>query len=495
MNGWMSMAAIFAAITSHAAPRTALVAAGRCDDSDLLDPPKQLTRELGARMGNQLMDADELMNRLPRSASRLPSELERQIEGAELQYFEADYSGAEQRVLDALEEVERLPPGSKRWQLFVRGLLLRALVLRATNRAADADDQFRRVLRIDPDQRLDADYFSPSTRARFDRVRRQLASESRTTLAITSSPAGAEVFIDGMELKRTTPASLDLLPGYYAVSLSTQNGLSFPRVVDLASPSSLHVDLEFESSFDSTVMPCFADRGDEQFRLSNAVKLGSWLGIDQVVIARAERRSAGYTWVSAALLQVTNGQKVREGGLKLDGAEGSSTALGELADFISTGKASRNIVASDFINLSPPSESPDAESSSQVRAQLGHPASAEARAEGWTKAVGAGLLGLGTLAIGAGMAFQLRSDQSWAALNRRYPDGRPPPISDLDVVQSIRDRAASQRSSAIISYSIGAAAVSAGAFLILHRWSTSTAHPSLSVRALPGALSIDALWH
>jgi hypothetical protein len=489
----MSTAAIFVAIASHAAPRTALVAAGRCDDADLLDQSRDLTRELSARMGDQL-NQEDLMNRLPRSASRVPAELERQIEGAELQYFEANYSVAERRVLDSLEEVERLRPGSKRWQLFVRAVLLHALVLRATNRAAEADDQFKRVLRIHPDQRLDADYFSPSTRARFDRVRRQLASESRTTLAMTSTPSGAEVFIDGLGLKQTTPVSVDLPPGRYSVSLSAQGGFSFPRLIDLTSPSSLHVDLEFESSLDARVIPCFADGGDEQVRLTHALKLGSWLGIDQIVIARAERRSAGYVWLSAALMQVSTGQKVREGGLKVDST--GSPSLGELADFISSGKVSRNIVASDVAYVAP-RESPNAEPilTSQVSAQLGPPTSQEARAKGWTKPVGTGLLGLGTVGIGLGMAFQLRSDQSWAALSRRYPDGRQPPISDVDSVQSTRARAASQHNSAILSYSIGAVAVSAGVLFLLKPWSTSSATPIVSIRLLPGAVSVDARWH
>jgi hypothetical protein len=498
---WISMGAILAAFATHASTRTAVVAAGRCDDPDLLRQSRELTQALRARIGAELLDGNELLKRFPPSASRLPAELQRQIDGAELQYFAADYGKAQARVLEALAEIERLPPGEARWQLHVRGVLLRALTLRATGRAEEADEQLRRILRLDPDYRMDADYFSPSTRARFDRLRRQLVSQPKATLVVTSNPTGAEIFVDGLAMKRTTPASLELPAGRYAFSLAKDSGFSFSRDVEVGSSSSLHVDLEFESSFQPTLPPCFAEAGNEQFRLSNAVKLGSWLSVDQVVIARVEQQPATHAWTSAALVQVSTGQKMREGAVAMDGSDDSSNGLGELAEFICTGNASQNIVSPDVFKN--PSERVPASAEPRRHLNEGIPLREELApmpprpvdsSKGWSRFVGGGLLGLGTLAIGAGLIFQLRSDRSRAELERYYADGRPPAVAQMSAVHSLTSRMDSQRTAAIVSYVVGAAVASAGAFFILNRSANPDPHPAVSVHVMPEALSISTSW-
>jgi hypothetical protein len=493
---WLSIAACFAALAAQASTRTALVAAGHCDDPDLIEHSKELTRVLRARVGAQLIDRAELIEHLGVPAARLPGEIERRIEGAELQYFEADYRGAERRLLDALGEIERLAPGVKRWQLFVRGVLLRALILRATSRSVEADEQFRRVLRLDADHRLDSDSFPPSARTRFDRLRGQVASQPRATLAVTSIPAGADVYLDGRAVKRTTPISLEVVPGRYSISLSKDGGFSFSRAIEVTTSASVHFDLEFESSFQPQVVPCVRDGGDEPLRLTNATKLGGRLSIEQVVIARTEQRSAGYTWVSAAVVQVATGLKIREGGVKVDSSDTASSLLGELAEFISTGKAGRNIVASTR-GLAPSTtelaavEQPKLASVATPPLRQGKPPGSLRE---WPRVLGTGLVGLGTLAVGTGIVFQLRSDQGRAELNRYYAEGRIPAVADFSTVQSIRRRADSQRRSAFAGYALGVAAVSAGAFLILNRSALPDPQPAVSVGVLPGAMSIHASW-
>jgi hypothetical protein len=193
---------------------------------------------------------------------------------------------------------------------------------------------------------------------------------------------------------------------------------------------------------------------------------------------------------------VATGLKIREGGVKLDSSDTASSLLGELAEFISTGKVGRNIVAST-LDLAPSAIEPAAMEQPKLDAVATTPLRQQrlpATSRKWPGVLGAGLVGLGTLAVGTGIVFQLRSDQGRTELNRYYAEGRMPDIADFSTVQSIRRRSDSQRRSAFAGYALGAAAISAGAFLILNRSASPDPQPAVSVGVLPGAMSIHASW-
>jgi hypothetical protein len=286
-----------------------------------------------------------------------------------------------------------------------------------------------------------------------------------------------------------------VIPGRYSIGLSRDGGYSFSRAIEVAESSPVHFDLELEGSFQSQPVPCFRDAGDEPTRLMNAMKLGQRLSIEQVVIARTEQRSAGHLWLSAAVVQVATGLKIREGGVKLDSSDAASSLLGELAELISTGKAGRNIVASSLV------PAPSLPEPAAIEPKLDPVAITPLRqatppksSRNWSGMVGAGLVGLGTAGVGTGIFFQVRSEQGRAELNRYYAGGALPAAADSSTLQSIRRRADSQRRTAFAGYALGVAAVSAGAFLILNRPATTDPQPPVSIRALPGALSIHASW-
>ena len=490
MGKWMIAAASVLAWTADASARSALIAAGGCEDPELLHWSGQLAELLRERMGQQLLSEDELTMRLPRFSSRAPAELERQLEGASRAYFQADHATADQRALDALAGVELLKPGPRRWQLYVRGLLLRALILRARNRSTEAAEQIRRVLRLDPSHRLDADYFSPSMRALFDRLRRQILLEPKVVLAVTSTPAGGAIFIDGLDVHQVTPATVELLAGRYSIAVSKDGHFSFPRTVDRTS-SSVQFDLAFEGSVRPGPVPCIDDEGDEQLRMSNALKLGGLLGIDEVLLIEAARRSTGESWVSAALLRVQGGQRIRDGWIRASGSAPSSSELAELAELITTGTPSSNVHQSDVATASPLAEQMGKR---PVPEQVGVQTQLTASSKTWPKVLGAALLGTGALAVGTGVLLQLRSDQSWANLSRRYADGTPPAIGELAAVQSIRKQADWQRRAAFASYALGATAVCTGALFILSRSGQVDRAAKTAVRAAPGAVSIEGSW-
>ena len=185
----------------------------------------------------------------------------------------------------------------------------------------------------------------------------------------------------------------------------------------------------------------------------------------------------------------------------MDRSKDSSTGLEELAEFICTGNASPNIAFPDVPQFHPPRVPPSAEpkrrnESIPLREELKPgPMRPPDSSRRWSRMVGAGLVGLGALTVGAGLVFQLRSDRSRAELERYYAGGRAPAVTELSAVRSLNSRMDSQRTAAIVSYVVGAAVASTGAFFILNRSAKADPHPAASVDAVPGALSLSAGWH
>jgi len=202
----------------------------------------------------------------------------------------------------------------------------------------------------------------------------------------------------------------------------------------------------------------------------------------------------------AALLRVPSGQRIRDGRINANGSAVSSSALAELAELITTGKQSGNVQPSDVATASSLAEQTVAEASRETMArlplseQVGVHASRKASSRTWPKVLGATLLGAGALALGGGVLLQLRSEQSWASLSQRYANGTTPALGELGAVQSLRKQADWQRHAAFASYALGATAVCTGVLFILSGSGQADRAAKTTVRAAPGALSIEGRW-
>ncbi|HZA50667.1 MAG TPA: PEGA domain-containing protein [Myxococcaceae bacterium] len=324
-------------------PRTAVIGMGDCRDAELIDSARALSRNLAQERGMSVVSETELLDRIGRKPSKTLEELRSQLDIAQEQFYQARYARAIKQLEGALQEIARLPPGSKRWQLEASSRLLEGLIRTRLQGDASVVEPFTRVLRLDPNYKLDPDYFGPSTIERFDKVRRQLAGGRRSKLDITSHPTGAEVFLDGRPVGKT-PYHGSLAEGSYQLLVGRDGALSLPREVRVPGSGAIHVDLQFEGTVHRHRTVCLAEAKDEQARLANAVKLASILDLDHLVLLRIDRPGQGANWMAATLLKVAEGRKIREGGLQFEEEGVSDSGIAELARFVATGEQMPRII-------------------------------------------------------------------------------------------------------------------------------------------------------
>ena len=161
---------------AFAQPRIAVVGVGGCDDPALTAMAHEFAQAVAGRHAAAVLDEGDLAARLG-APSRTVEELQTRLDEVKRHFYAAEYHKADQKLLELVKDLRRLPMRSDRWSLTVSAELLVGLLARGADRASEARAAFRRVLRLDPTLQLDADYYAPSTRVEFERVRRELASE------------------------------------------------------------------------------------------------------------------------------------------------------------------------------------------------------------------------------------------------------------------------------------------------------------------------------
>lgn len=353
---------------ASAAPRTLALASGDCEDVALHTASGAFVRSLKERLGTQLLAADAALQQLKPQPTTSVEELQRQLALAQSQFYGLQYFQAEKQAEQALRGIELLPPGGERAELQATARLLLGLVRLGRGRPVQADEAFLQVLRVDPKRQLDPEYFSPSTRDRFEQLRRKVAKLRTAVLQVQSSPSGADVFLDGTPVGKT-PYVGKLMPGRYQLQLIKGAQTSFARPLELSATGdeSVRVDLQFEGA----VMPgeplCLAaPPGGERTSvagepLAMAARLGALLDLQEVVTVRVRKNAAGADWLTASLLNVNGAQEVREGGMKIQAGQ-----FDDLVSFITTGRAGPAVVVAGESKRTPPwaPDSPRAEASS-----------------------------------------------------------------------------------------------------------------------------------
>ncbi|HLM44705.1 MAG TPA: PEGA domain-containing protein, partial [Myxococcaceae bacterium] len=306
-----------------------------------------------------LLTAADFSERLFPQPSGSFEDIQRQIEAAQGQFYEARYAKAWQAIDEVLRQVARLPVGEARWKLYVDVQLLQALNHRAMGKVKESDDAFRNVLRLDAQYNLDPDYYPPSTRQAFDKLRRELAKAKKVKLSVKSTLPASEVFLDGRSMGQT-PLTLEVLAGTYELTLKKGDAVSFPRQLPVQGEETpVLVDLAYEGSVTASPFPCLASNAEGEQVLSHAVRLGGTLGVEEVIVVKLERASSGPKWLAATVLNVEGGQKLREGGFKTQGLDAPTESLLALVDYVTTGKPQPSVVVLNS-NTEPPWEKPAA---------------------------------------------------------------------------------------------------------------------------------------
>ena len=502
---------LLAASTSRAEPRMAIFATGDCRDPDLLADSRALLAELQAQRPDYLLEPAAIREKLAPQAQSSAEDLARQVDAAQMYFWQAQYQKAEAAISATLKEIRRLPVGAERWKLTAAAEVLYGLALRAQNRSDQATEAFERILRLAPKQYLDPDFYSPSTRARFDKVRKDLARRKRVPFEVTSVPSGAELFLDGLSMGKT-PYRGELLPGRYEVVVQKDQATSLPHLEQVTAETHLQIDLQFEGAIHLERAPCLGSHDDEKSRLAVAFKLATLLGVEDLVVLRLERRSAGPAWLAATVLNTQTAQKLREGGLKVPNSTQKPDGLAELATFILTGQAGKTVLP---VGSSPPpgADAPQAAgaekappdqkgkgkpSSPRVALAPSLAAAANAPPRTWKTPAALGAAGAGALALGAGVLFQLQASESWTRFNGYYANGGAPSPAELPAVTSLRSQAGTQQALAIAGYALGVAGLAGGAVLYLLDGRPAATPPppppaagAVQLQVLPGAATVS----
>lgn len=353
-----------------AAPRRVVVASGDCKDAELSGQTKALYDKLVARPGENVLGAADFAERLFPQPSGSFEDIKRQLEAAQGQFYEARYAKAAQALDEVLRQVARLPPGEARWKLYVDAQLLQAMNHRSQGKVKESDDAFRNVLRLEPTYTLDPDYYTPSTRQSFDKLRRELARGKKVKLSVKSNLSPSEVFLEGRSVGQT-PLVLEVPAGTYDLSVKKGEALGFPRQLPVQGEETpVLVDLAYEGAISASPFPCLASDGEGETELSHAVRLGGTLGVEEVIVVKLEGARGGPKWLAATVLNVEGGQKLREGGFKTQGLDAPAEALNALVDFVTTGKDQPSLVVARP-DIQPPWEQPSAGLTPEVTAKSG----------------------------------------------------------------------------------------------------------------------------
>jgi hypothetical protein len=425
MNKTLLCAGFILSLVAQAAPRRLVVASGECKDAELTSQARAFHGALKARQDQEVMTPAAFSERIFPAPSGSFEDIQRQLDAAQDHFYEARYAKAEQTINDALKEISRLPVGDSHWKLYANAQLLHALNYRSMGKVKESDTAFRNVLRLEPQYKLDPTLFAPSIRQAFEKVRGELAKAKKVKLNVKSTLEASEVYLDGHKVGQT-PLSFDAVAGTYDLTLVKGSAVSFPRQIQVqGTDTPVLVDLAYEGAVVATPFPCLAsmDRFDER-TLSHAVRLGGTLGVEEVIVVRLETPSSGPKWFAATVLNVEGGQKIREGGFKTQGLDAPPDSLSALVDFVTTGKATPNLVVPNT-NGKAPWAKPGADSpiASGPSADLDVSA-AKRLPEGSTSTSGLRVasyvaLGAGAVALGSAGVVRLMAQKDLNELEKR----------------------------------------------------------------------------
>jgi len=463
-----------------AAPRTAVVAVGSCSDADLLRDARLMAELVRERIGPQALTAEEFARRVGEPPTMSLDEVRRSLAHAEALFY-ADRPQEALVLLDGVDAaLARLPPGSERWNSQATALLLRGMTLSALKRRDASDDAFRSVLRLQPTYRMSAATYSPAFRTRFERLRQEQARTPTVRLTVTSMPAGATVFLDGLAVGQT-PLARDLSPGLYQLLVGKDGGVSFPRALALREDLTLTVDLAFERSVPPTREPCLQTSREAggPLPLGHALKLGLLLELEQLVLVHIDRDRLESPALVATVVDVPTAQRTREGWLRVTQAGSVPDGIAELATFAVTGEAS------DRVTIDAPH--PAAPAAAPPAAVTTRPAEPPRT---WRTPTGIALAAGGALAVSLGVVFLVQGNDAAAQFNAAWPAGgaapRPSQAADL---KALGDQATGQQTLGMTLLGVGVGLAAAGITL----WVTDAPGTPASSAALvvtPGSVAV-----
>jgi tetratricopeptide (TPR) repeat protein len=244
-------------------------------------PPAAVTARLGAHLGRATA---------PLAPEAVSAALEAIRQGAEASYA-GDWSRAVDRLHAARKALRSDPLSLARDQSLLpalqRARLLLAMAHLRSGAHREAWTLVEEALRAQPDLNPSSALYGPELLRLFVRVKAQLEL-ARSTLAITTDPPGALVFVDGRSVGFSPVTLRDLLPGDVEVLVVKDRAHSRIRRVALGrTPVKLSVSLALDAALRpgpplALDLPAGPDRAARERAL--LAELGRILGTDRVIV-------------------------------------------------------------------------------------------------------------------------------------------------------------------------------------------------------------------
>ncbi len=464
MRAMLAVVVLGLGASALAERKTLVVGAGDCRDTVLLGSVRDFQELARGLLRAGLLEHDEVLNRVRPQPTRSLEDLQRQVETARSLLYNGQNERSLEVVRDALAGLERASPEVGPWPTTAAALMLLSQLEKNLEHPKDSTEAFRRILRVDPMYRADADAWPPSTVRAVDAVRKELQRSKRAVLEVTSSTGpGAQVFLDGREVGKT-PLRLELPVGAYRLALMAQGEVSFPKVVNLVRDEAVQVDLAFEGSLTAQVPLCL--NGDD----SRALRLAMAVDADRLVVLRNAAQKGNPFYVNGLLYDVDRGERVRNAGIRPE-------QLRDLMMYLFTGKP-------DISRAGPATEVSKAEPSLPATNSSGPPPPPPplVQSSGPSMSLGRILsfvaVGVGVAAgVGGGVVYALGDGARTDFAAAKRADGRLPDSSSPVFPTSVdlMTRVDLNQEVAFTLMGVGAGAIAAGLVgIVLYPASTST---------------------
>jgi hypothetical protein len=155
---------------------------------------------------------------------------------------------------------------------------------------------------------LDPKVFPPSMIELFNKVKEEVGSAPVGTVLAKSTPAGAEVYLNGV-FKGITPASLAKVPeGTHFVRMEKDGYAPWGQAVEFFATHEETLEATLKETgqrgrFASESQKAMGDLDDDP-PATEAVGLGQWLGVNRLVLVSVKQRGDEVS-AEASLLQIT----------------------------------------------------------------------------------------------------------------------------------------------------------------------------------------------
>lgn len=298
--------------TSRAAPEVVVVAAGLDLESRKVAGLLEYTAEQAlSRSGRfellRLVDALD-----PKAAAERQSHAragQEAIEAGFRAYEELDTQAASTHFTKAMAELRKADL-TRTFAAFSKAWVMRIACQYANGETRVAQAELEKLLKLDPRAVFSADFFSPDTLKHVEAARRAAIKGGTVSIEVSTSPTGAQVYLNG-QFRGVSPLKLERLAAAEHLLTVTAPGRSLLQQAARPGTNELallpaEAAVAFEASLQRLLQQSKGAARDQAAR-----ELGRLLGVEQVVIALANRRETGAPLqLDAVRLNVSDGRRL-----------------------------------------------------------------------------------------------------------------------------------------------------------------------------------------